>query len=106
MKGRDFMLSKIKLNLEAVEAMLYYWQAAAEKDNIAESFFYDVAKKLYEIDPATTRFTLEQYKNWKQKQYHPYPPFLPNLFRLQHHIKFRHPHSFCLRKTFSILFIL
>lgn len=32
--------------------------------------FYDVAKKLYEIDPATTKFTLEEYKNWKQKQYH------------------------------------
>jgi len=24
--------------------MLYYWQAAAEKDNISESFFYDVAE--------------------------------------------------------------
>lgn len=42
--GICFMLSRIKLNLETVEAMLYYWQAAAEKDNIAESFFYDVAK--------------------------------------------------------------
>jgi len=44
MRGRDFMLSRVRLNLEAVEAMLYYWQAASEKDNIAESFFYDVAK--------------------------------------------------------------
>jgi len=38
------MLQRIKLNLEAVEAMLYYWQAASEKDNIAEKFFYDVAE--------------------------------------------------------------
>jgi hypothetical protein len=42
-RKRD-MLQRIRLNLEAVEAMLYYWQAASEKDNIAESFFYDVAK--------------------------------------------------------------
>lgn len=37
------MLKRLKLNLETVEAMLYFWQAASEKDNIAESFFYDVA---------------------------------------------------------------
>ncbi|GAA0117403.1 TDE2712 family protein [Clostridium senegalense] len=38
------MLQRIKLNLEAVEAMLYFWQAASEKDNIPESFFYDVSE--------------------------------------------------------------
>jgi hypothetical protein len=38
------MLQRIKVNLEAVEAMLYFWQAASEKDNIAEKFFYDVAE--------------------------------------------------------------
>ncbi len=37
------MLNRVNLNLETVEAMLYYWQAAIEKDNISESFFYDVA---------------------------------------------------------------
>ncbi|WP_291632368.1 hypothetical protein [Clostridium sp.] len=37
------MLQRIKVNLEAVEAMLYFWQAASEKENIAEKFFYDVA---------------------------------------------------------------
>ena len=37
------MLQRIKLNLEAVEAMLYYWQAASEKENISENFFYDVS---------------------------------------------------------------
>lgn len=38
------MVQRIKVNLEAVEAMLYFWQAASEKDNIAEKFFYDVAE--------------------------------------------------------------
>ncbi|MGG7164697.1 hypothetical protein [Clostridium ihumii] len=38
------MVKRIKLNLEAVEAMLYYWQAASEKDNIPENFFYDVSE--------------------------------------------------------------
>ncbi len=38
------MLNRVKLNLDAVEAMLYYWQAASEKDNISEKFFYDVAE--------------------------------------------------------------
>ena len=37
------MLERIKVNLEAVEAMLYFWQAASEKENVAEKFFYDVA---------------------------------------------------------------
>ena len=37
------MLQRIKVNLEAVEAMLYFWQAASEKENVAEKFFYDVA---------------------------------------------------------------
>lgn len=38
------MLNRVRLNLETVEAMLYYWQAAAEKDNVSEKFFYDVAE--------------------------------------------------------------
>lgn len=37
------MLQRIKVNLEAVEAMLYFWLAASEKENVAEKFFYDVA---------------------------------------------------------------
>ncbi|MGH4138710.1 hypothetical protein [Clostridium sp.] len=37
------MLQRIKVNLEAVEAMLYFWQAASEKENVPEKFFYDVA---------------------------------------------------------------
>lgn len=42
-EGSNKMLQRIKVNLEAVEAMHYFWQAASEKDNIAEKFFYDVA---------------------------------------------------------------
>ncbi|MBU3146040.1 hypothetical protein [Clostridium sp. CF012] len=37
------MLQRIKVNLEAVEAMLYFWQAASEKESVVEKFFYDVA---------------------------------------------------------------
>lgn len=37
------MISRIKVNLEAVEAMLYFWQAANDKENVSETFFYDVA---------------------------------------------------------------
>ena len=37
------MLTNIKTNLETIEAMLYFWQATSEKENVAESFFYDVA---------------------------------------------------------------
>ncbi|MDU1413302.1 MAG: hypothetical protein E6929_10875 [Clostridium sp.] len=64
------MLKKVKLNLETVEAMLYFWQAAAEKDNIAESFFYDVAdmpglKVVYddEFSGESVRRTLSAIKN-------------------------------------------
>jgi hypothetical protein len=42
-EGSNKMLQRIKVNLEAVEAMLYFWQAAKEKENVAEKFFYDVA---------------------------------------------------------------
>jgi hypothetical protein len=38
------MLQRIKVNLEAVEAMLYFWVAASEKENVAEKFFYDIAE--------------------------------------------------------------
>ena len=38
------MLNRVNLNLETVEAMLYYWHAAVEKDNVSEKFFYDVAE--------------------------------------------------------------
>lgn len=64
------MLKTVKLNLEAVEAMLYFWQAASEKDNVSESFFYDVAemdglKVAYdeEFNGESVRRTLSAIKN-------------------------------------------
>lgn len=38
------MINRIKVNLEAVEAMLYFWQAANDKENVSEMFIYDVAE--------------------------------------------------------------
>ena len=44
------MVKNIKINLEAVESMLYFWQAASEKENVSETFFYDVADmKAYKL---------------------------------------------------------
>jgi len=44
LRGVIKMVQRIKVNLEAVEAMLYFWQAASEKENVSEKFFYDVAQ--------------------------------------------------------------
>ncbi len=37
------MFSRIKVNLEAVEAMLYFWQAVNDRENLSESYIYDIA---------------------------------------------------------------
>ncbi len=37
------MINRIKVNLEAVEAMLYFWQAVNDRENISEMFIYDIA---------------------------------------------------------------
>lgn len=37
------MINSIKTNLEAVEALLYFWQAVNDRENISEMFIYDVA---------------------------------------------------------------
>ncbi len=37
------MINRIKVNLEVVEAMLYFWQAVNDRENISEMFIYDVA---------------------------------------------------------------
>lgn len=37
------MISRIKVNLEAIEAMLYFWQAVNDRENISEVFIYDIA---------------------------------------------------------------
>lgn len=37
------MINRIKVNLEAIEAMLYFWQAVNDRENILEMFIYDIA---------------------------------------------------------------
>lgn len=37
------MLKRIKVNLDVIEAMLYFWQAINDRENVSEMFFYDVA---------------------------------------------------------------
>lgn len=37
------MINRIKVNLETVEAMLYFWQAVIDRENISEMFIYDIA---------------------------------------------------------------
>lgn len=37
------MISRIKVNLESVEAMLYFWQAVNDRENLSESYIYDIA---------------------------------------------------------------
>jgi hypothetical protein len=37
------MISRIKVNLESVEAMLYFWQAVNDRENLSEAYIYDVA---------------------------------------------------------------
>jgi len=36
------MLNAIKVNLNAIEAMLYFWQAVNDRENVSEMFIYDV----------------------------------------------------------------
>ncbi|MBB6445572.1 TDE2712 family protein [Bacillus benzoevorans] len=37
------MVQRIKLNLEEIESMLYFWQASNDKEKVAESFLHEVA---------------------------------------------------------------
>ncbi|WZL71663.1 hypothetical protein QBE52_11145 [Clostridiaceae bacterium 35-E11] len=37
------MLQRIKINVDAIEAMLYYWQATNEKEKVGESYLNDIA---------------------------------------------------------------
>lgn len=37
------MINRIKVNLESVEAMLYFWQAVNDRENLSESYIYDIA---------------------------------------------------------------
>lgn len=36
------MINRIKVNLESVEAMLYFWQAVNDRENLSEAYIYDV----------------------------------------------------------------
>lgn len=38
------MLKNITLNLEAIEALHFFWIAASEKDNVDEKFFHDLGE--------------------------------------------------------------
>lgn len=64
------MIQSIKINIEVIEAMLYFWQATSEKENVSEMFFYDVAnmdglKFAYEEDftEESVRKVLSAIKN-------------------------------------------
>lgn len=37
------MLKKLNLNMDLIEAMLYYWQATGDKEKVAEQYLNDVA---------------------------------------------------------------
>ena len=37
------MIHRIKVNLETVEALLYFWQAVNDRENLSEAYIYDVA---------------------------------------------------------------
>ncbi|MCM0649140.1 hypothetical protein NBE98_12215 [Clostridium swellfunianum] len=36
------MITSIKLNLETIEAMLYFWNAVKDRENVSEMFIYDL----------------------------------------------------------------
>lgn len=64
------MLKTIKKNLDAIEAMNFFWQAASEKENVAEQFFNDVGEMpamtcIYdeEFNAESVRRTLSAIKN-------------------------------------------
>lgn len=64
------MLKTIKKNLDAIEAMNFFWQAASEKENVAEQFFHDVGQMpamtcIYdeEFNEESVRRTLSAIKN-------------------------------------------
>lgn len=43
MKGVFSMLERIKLNLDLMEGMLYYWQATGDKEKVSEQYLNDIA---------------------------------------------------------------
>lgn len=64
------MLNRIKVNLDAIEGMNYFWQAASEKENVSEQFFHDLGQMpamtcIYdeEFDDESVRRVLSAIKN-------------------------------------------
>ena len=64
------MIKRIKVNLDVVEAMLYYWQATSEKEKVGESYILSIAdfpemKYLYgeEFDKESVRKVLSAISN-------------------------------------------
>ncbi|AWZ49629.1 hypothetical protein [Hathewaya limosa] len=64
------MLKRIKVNLEAIEMMNYFWQAASDKENVSEEFFHEVGAMpamtcIYddEFNEESVRRTLSAIKN-------------------------------------------
>ena len=64
------MIKNIKLNLESIEALHFFWIAASEKDNVDEKFFHDLGqmdavKLVYddEFDAESVRRALSAIKN-------------------------------------------
>src|SRR3712207_6632459 len=64
------MLKRIKVNLEAIEMMNYFWQAASDKENVSEEFFHEVGTMpamtcIYddEFNEESVRRTLSAIKN-------------------------------------------
>ena len=37
------MVQRIKLNLEEIESMLYFWQATNDKEKVAETYLHEIA---------------------------------------------------------------
>ena len=64
------MIKNIKLNLEAIEALHFFWIAASEKDQVDEKFFHDLGemdavKLVYddEFNAESVRRALSAIKN-------------------------------------------
>jgi hypothetical protein len=42
-KGAVRMVKRVKVNLEEIESMLYFWQATNDKERVAESYLHEIA---------------------------------------------------------------
>jgi len=64
------MLKHLKLNLEAIEAIYYFWVAVTDRENVSEQFFHDIGQmeamtNIYdeEFDSESVRRALSAIKN-------------------------------------------